>query len=159
MIVITYLPRLLSGFRTYYGMVVKMAADLGLQDPHNIDMYPSSGDYERNRRRSTYNGLIQLHMRATTRMLVPVALRDCLTHAFISSSPIDNYSSPQHESSSSALLNYRCFHALILSRIIAIIILHPHTINLSYMSPVDISGQFWQLPSRVPPPYIAWLIY
>ncbi|KAF8200739.1 hypothetical protein BJ912DRAFT_579336 [Pholiota molesta] len=56
----------LPGFRTYYGMAVKMSAELGLQDPHNVDMYPSSSEYERNRRRTTYAGLLQLHMRAST---------------------------------------------------------------------------------------------
>ncbi|PPQ96810.1 hypothetical protein CVT26_006211 [Gymnopilus dilepis] len=54
----------LPGFRTYYGMAGKMAADLGLQDPHNFDLYPS--EYDRNRRRSTWAAMVQLHMTANS---------------------------------------------------------------------------------------------
>ncbi|KAF8973183.1 hypothetical protein BDZ97DRAFT_1648656 [Flammula alnicola] len=54
----------LPGFRTYYGMAVKMSQDLGLQDPHNLDLYPS--EYERTRRRTTWAGMVQLHMTATS---------------------------------------------------------------------------------------------
>jgi hypothetical protein len=54
----------LPGFRTYYGMASKMSADLGLQDPHNFDPYPS--EYDRNRRRTTWTGLVQLHMTASS---------------------------------------------------------------------------------------------
>lgn len=54
----------LPGFRTYYAMATKMAADLGLQDPHNIDLYPH--EYERNRRRNTWTGMVTLHMTANS---------------------------------------------------------------------------------------------
>lgn len=54
--------RRLPGFRTYYGMAVKMSQDLGLQG--NIDLYPT--EYERNRRRTTLDGLVQLHMTASS---------------------------------------------------------------------------------------------
>jgi len=53
---------LLTGFRNYYGMASKMSGDLGLQDPHNFDPYPS--EYDRNRRRTTWTGMVQLHMTA-----------------------------------------------------------------------------------------------
>ncbi|KAH9485202.1 hypothetical protein JR316_0002109 [Psilocybe cubensis] len=54
----------LPGFRTYYGMAGKMANDLGLQDPHNLELYPS--EYERSRRRATWNGMVQLHITANS---------------------------------------------------------------------------------------------
>jgi len=54
----------LPGFRTYFGMAVKMSMDLGLQDPHSIDM--TSSEYERNRKRSTWAGMIQLNMTASS---------------------------------------------------------------------------------------------
>ncbi len=38
-------------------MAVKMSQDLGLQG--NVDLYPN--EYERNRRRTTLDGLVQLH--------------------------------------------------------------------------------------------------
>ena len=61
---------LLTGFRTYYGMASKMSGDLGLQDPHNFDPYPS--EYDRNRRRTTWTGMVQLHMTAGSCNLFPI---------------------------------------------------------------------------------------
>jgi len=64
---------LVTGFRTYYGMASKMSADLGLQDPHNFDPYPS--EYDRNRRRTTWTGLVQLHMTASSCKSHPIFLK------------------------------------------------------------------------------------
>ncbi|PPQ98406.1 hypothetical protein CVT24_004085 [Panaeolus cyanescens] len=50
------------GFRNYYAMASKMAADLGLTDAHSTEIYSGSSDYERNRRRTTWTGMVQLHM-------------------------------------------------------------------------------------------------
>jgi len=61
---------LCTGFRTYYGMASKMSGDLGLQDPHNFDPYPS--EYDRNRRRTTWTGMVQLHMTAGSCKLFPI---------------------------------------------------------------------------------------
>ncbi|KAF9047364.1 hypothetical protein BJ165DRAFT_1414677 [Panaeolus papilionaceus] len=52
----------LPGFRNYYAMASKMAADLGLTDAHSTEMYSTSSEYERNRRRTTWTGMVQLHM-------------------------------------------------------------------------------------------------
>lgn len=51
-------------------MAVKMSQDLGLQG--NIDLYPNN-EYERNRRRTTLDGLVQLHNAANSCMLFPFA--------------------------------------------------------------------------------------
>ncbi|KAF9528513.1 hypothetical protein CPB83DRAFT_854295 [Crepidotus variabilis] len=50
----------LPGFRTFYGMASKMSADLALQDSN----YDPMSEYERSRRRSTWGGMVQLHMAA-----------------------------------------------------------------------------------------------
>ncbi|KAF8160904.1 hypothetical protein B0H34DRAFT_357108 [Crassisporium funariophilum] len=50
----------LPGFRTYCGMAMKMATDLGLQDPNTIEMCLT--EYERHRRRTTMAAIMQLHM-------------------------------------------------------------------------------------------------
>jgi len=52
----------LPGFRTYYGMASKMSADLALQDTN----YDPMSEYERSRRRATWNGMVQLHMTASS---------------------------------------------------------------------------------------------
>jgi len=50
------------GFRSYYGMASKMSADLALQDSN----YDPMSEYERSRRRSTWAGMVQLHMTANS---------------------------------------------------------------------------------------------
>ncbi|KAF9564764.1 hypothetical protein CPC08DRAFT_630818 [Agrocybe pediades] len=74
----------LPGFRTYYNMATKMAADLGLQDPHSIDLYPH--EYERNRRRNTWTGMVSLHMTANSCGFL-FATRHCFMEANQNHSP------------------------------------------------------------------------
>lgn len=54
----------LSGFRAYCQMAMRMAMDLGLSDQNAIQMHPSES--ERNRRRSTWAGILQLHLTSSS---------------------------------------------------------------------------------------------
>ena len=51
------------GFRTYSQMAMRMAIDLGLSDQDTIQIHLS--DRERNRRRSAWASILQLHSAAS----------------------------------------------------------------------------------------------
>jgi len=54
----------MSGFRTYCQMAMRMAMDLGLSDQNVIQSIPNEA--ERNRRRSTWASILQLHLTASS---------------------------------------------------------------------------------------------
>ncbi|KAF4599741.1 hypothetical protein EYR40_006840 [Pleurotus pulmonarius] len=54
----------ISSFKVYCQMAMSMAIDLGLSDQHTIQMNPS--EVERNRRRSTWANIVQLHLTASS---------------------------------------------------------------------------------------------
>ena len=54
-------------------MAIKMANDLGLQDPASIEMCHS--EYERHRRRTTMAAIVQLHMTYNSGTFLSIDLR------------------------------------------------------------------------------------
>jgi len=59
-----YKSNRMAGFRAYCEMAMRMAIDLGLSDQNAIQMNPNEN--ERNRRRSTWASIVQLHLTASS---------------------------------------------------------------------------------------------